>query len=75
MKLLKAKEVQKPSMSGGSFAHFSSCWEKQAAGGTFLSKLPTGEKIHKEGTDSHDQSAPPARNDRAIFMVIAFSSP
>ena len=57
------------------FAHFSSCWEKQAAGGTFLSKLPTGEKIHKEGTDSHDQSVPPARNDRAIFMVIAFSSP
>ena len=38
-------------------AHFSGCWEKRAAGGTFLSKLPTGEKIHKEGTDSHDQSA------------------
>ena len=36
MKLLKAKEVQKPSVSGGSFAHFSSCWEKWAAGGTFL---------------------------------------
>ena len=52
------KEVQKPSVSGGSFAYFSSCWEKWAAGGTFLSKLPTGEKIHKEGTDSHDQSAP-----------------
>ena len=75
MKLLKAKEVQKPSVSGGSFAHFSSYWEKWAAGGTFLSKLPTGEKIHKGGTDSHDQSVPPVRNDRAIFMVIAFSSP
>ena len=35
MKLLKAKEVQKPSVSGGSFAYFSSCWEKWAAGGTF----------------------------------------
>ena len=33
MKLLKAKEVQKPSVSGGSFAHFSSCWEKWVAEG------------------------------------------
>ena len=32
MKLLKAKEVQKPSVSGGSFAYFSSCWEKWAVG-------------------------------------------
>ena len=38
MKLLKAKEVQKPSVSGGSFAHFSSCWEKWAAGGTFFTQ-------------------------------------
>ena len=27
------KEVKKPSVSSGSFAHFSSCWEKWAAGG------------------------------------------
>ena len=37
--------------------------------------LVVGMTILKEGTDSHDQSVPPARNDRAIFMVIAFSSP
>ena len=44
MKLLKAKEVQKPSVSGGSFAHFSSCWEKWAVGGT----VPTKEKHPSE---------------------------
>ena len=27
------KEVKKPLVSSGSFAHFSSCWEKWAAGG------------------------------------------
>ena len=32
------KEVLKPSVSNGSFAHFSSCWEKWAAGGTFLTQ-------------------------------------
>ena len=26
----------KPSVSNGSFAHFSSCWEKWAVGDTFL---------------------------------------
>ena len=55
---LEGKGSAETLVSAGSFAHFSSCWEKWAAGGTFLSKLPTGEKIHKEGTDPHDQSAP-----------------
>ena len=30
------KEVLKPSVSNGSFAHFFSCWEKWAVGDTFL---------------------------------------
>ena len=34
------------------------------ARGTFLSKSPTGEKIYKEGPDSHDQFADWFRNDR-----------
>ena len=45
MKLLKAKEVQKPSVSAGSFAYFSSCWEKWAAGGTFLTKTCYWQKV------------------------------
>ena len=67
MKLLKAKDVQKPSVSGGSFAHFSSCWEKWAAGGRSLQKKSTRrneKKTCKEGTDSHDQPADWSRNDR-----------
>ena len=32
MKLLRVKEVQKPLVSGGSFAHFSGNWEKWAVG-------------------------------------------
>jgi hypothetical protein len=32
MKLLRVKEVQKPLVSGGSFARFSGYWEKWAVG-------------------------------------------
>ena len=32
MKLLRVKEVQKPLVSGGSFARISGCWEKWAVG-------------------------------------------
>ena len=32
-KVVARKEVKKPLVSSGSFAHFSSCWEKWAAGG------------------------------------------
>ena len=38
------KEVKKPSVSSGSFAHFSSCWEKWAAGG----RLPAGTRNTKK---------------------------
>ena len=50
MKLLKAKEVQKPSVSGGSFAYFSSCWEKWAAGGTFLTQKGLLKESHPSET-------------------------
>ena len=32
-------------VSGGSFAHFSSCWEKWAAGGTFLTQMCYWQKV------------------------------
>jgi hypothetical protein len=34
MKLLRVKEVQKPLVSGGSFARFSGYWEKWVVGDT-----------------------------------------
>ena len=42
------KEVKKPLVSSGSFAHFSSWREKWAAGGTFPSKSPAGANKDKE---------------------------
>ena len=52
MKLLKAKEVQKPSVSGGSFAHFSGYWEKWAVGdinrnGHYRQKVTRGRQKRK----------------------------
>ena len=52
MKLLKAKEVQKPSVSGGSFAYFSSCWEKWAVGDTFLAQSTVVDKKYAASAES-----------------------
>ena len=43
------KEVLKPSVSNGSFAHFSSCWEKWAVGDTFLMQSAAVDKKYASG--------------------------
>ena len=71
MKLLKAKEVQKPSVSGGSFAYFSSCWEKWAAGGTkgkaIGKSMPSVRKNHPK-----QRSAAQPQHSFALLMIAGF---
>ena len=57
------KEVKKPLVSSGSFAHFSSCWEKWAAGGR-----PRARKCEKS------QYEKTGRRETACFAIIAQKS-
>ena len=57
------KEVKKPLVSSGSFAHFSSCWEKWAAGGRPRARKREKSQYEKTG-----------RRKTACFAIIAQKS-